>query len=165
MLLPLEMIKSEGNASRALRLSHGCGDLTEKQKEIVENLRGRLEKIRGFSKICENDGENVELEGFVNVIEEDDHAMEDVELSNNNGVPVKRTVAQNLPRVKKAVTFVENRNMCRLYDDSHELVLNEEGNLSGESDSSDGNGRGSETDYLQERKGVSKVIKNDEGTG
>ncbi|KAJ8775170.1 hypothetical protein K2173_020174 [Erythroxylum novogranatense] len=157
-------LKSTKNASRALRLSRGCGDLTEKQKEIVENLRGRLEKISGFSRVCENDGENVELEGFVNVIGEDDHEVEDVDLSNNNGVPVKRTVAQNQPRVKKAVTFVENRNVCRVYDDSHELVLNEEGSLSGESDSSDGNGGGSETDYLQETKGVSKVIEKDEET-
>ncbi|KAJ6734795.1 BAG DOMAIN CONTAINING PROTEIN EXPRESSED [Salix purpurea] len=70
-----------GNTSkaRALNAKNGygsCRDLTQSQKEIMEKLRKRVEKISGFSRVCENDQEDAELEGFQQFVDDDDRELD-----------------------------------------------------------------------------------------
>ncbi|KAM2858791.1 hypothetical protein COP2_024287 [Malus domestica] len=117
------------NKSRVLPAKCG-GDLGRDQREKIENLRDRIEKIRGFARVSENDEEDVELEGFQHVSDEDE---ENLRLRFKNGVLVKRQGLQ--PKVKKNVSFSENDNVYRVISNSDEPVSSGDG-----SDSSDDHG-------------------------
>ncbi|XP_050230200.1 BAG family molecular chaperone regulator 8, chloroplastic [Mercurialis annua] len=129
--------------NRALNSNNGNDDLSRNQKEIVEKLKERVEKIRGIYRACENVDEDVELEGFQQFIDDDedgdgdnDDDKESVKVSNvKNGILVKRSSGK--PRVKKFVSFDEDGNVCRVFSDTHESVLNGDGDFSDRSDSSD----------------------------
>ncbi|EEF36278.1 hypothetical protein RCOM_0524510 [Ricinus communis] len=124
--------------SRASNSNVGYEDLSRNQKEIVENLSERVEKIRGFSRVYENDEEDVELEGFQELID-DDEDEENIKVSKiRNGILVKSNGSK--PRVKKSVSFDEDGNVYRIFSDTHESVLNGDGSFTDGSDSSDDHG-------------------------
>ncbi|KAJ9147552.1 hypothetical protein P3X46_029702 [Hevea brasiliensis] len=133
--------------SRASNASIGYGDLSGYQKDIVEKLSDRVEKIRGFSRVCDNDEEDVELEGFQQFIndEEDDFVNPKFCPDGKHGGSKIRNVAlikNNVgkPRVKKTVSFAENGNVYRVFSDNHESALSRDGSFAEWSDSSDGHG-------------------------
>ncbi|KAF2313640.1 hypothetical protein GH714_012544 [Hevea brasiliensis] len=153
--------------SRASNASIGYGDLSGYQKEIVEKLSDRVEKIRGFSRVCDNDEEDVELEGFQQFIndEEDDFVNPKFCPDGKHGGSKIRNVAlikNNVgkPRVKKTVSFAENGNVYRVFSDNHESALSRDGSFAERSDSSDGHGETMDYNEIEERKGISKITEN-----
>ncbi|KAJ7974335.1 BAG family molecular chaperone regulator 8, chloroplastic-like [Quillaja saponaria] len=117
-------------------------DLGVDQKEMLENLRDRVERMCQISKISENVENGVELEGFHQVSDDDVvgggkpsgliSEKNGLSLIKNDGVLVKRQHLQ--PKVKKSVSFAENGNV---YGNTYELVSSEDGTCLDESVSSD----------------------------
>ncbi|KAB5516445.1 hypothetical protein DKX38_027093 [Salix brachista] len=157
-----------GNTSkaRALNAKNGygsCRDLTQSQKEIVEKLRKRVEKISGFSRVCENDQEDAELEGFQQFVDDDDRELDrKVSVNGKRGVLLKRRGGQ--PSVTKAVSFSENGNSYRVISDTDESVINGDGSSNDGSDNIDDHGEAVEIHFAEtgERKGFSKGAENDQ---
>ncbi|CAK7323018.1 unnamed protein product [Dovyalis caffra] len=157
-----------GNSNRARNLNAkngngGYGNLSENQKEIVEKLRKRVEKISGFSRVCENDQEDVELEGFQQFIVDDEGEVNrKVSVNRKHDILLKKRGGQ--PRVKKTVSFNENGNVYRVISDTDDSVLNGDGSFTDGSDSSDDSGEAVEGHFAEgeERKGFSKGAENDE---
>ncbi|XVE68268.1 hypothetical protein DITRI_Ditri09bG0053800 [Diplodiscus trichospermus] len=124
-------VLGNGGKARILRSNSG---------EIVEKLRERVEKLERFSSNEDRD-DDVELEGFHQVIGEEENPRFSitgkggvgVAQNRNGGVLVKRQGSQ--PRVKKTVSFAENGNMYRIINSG-----NGDGSLTDESVSSDDNG-------------------------
>jgi len=114
------------------------------QREMLEKLRARVENISGFSRVCQNDEEDVELEGFQHASDNDEENPRIVISRNTgqirNGVLVKRNEVQS--RVKKSVSFAENGNMFRVFSNSHdhEPISSGDGTCLDESISSDDQG-------------------------
>ncbi|KAL5807896.1 hypothetical protein ACOSQ3_028587 [Xanthoceras sorbifolium] len=124
-------VKIVGTGKNRTRVfGSNCGDLGKDQSEIMENLRDRIEKIHGFSRVFKGEDEDVELEGFHQPIdgggdddddeEEEEEEEENPRVSRNrNGVLLKRhgvgRLAQAPPRVKKSVSFAENGNVIRVF--------------------------------------------------
>ncbi|KAG5226988.1 BAG family molecular chaperone regulator [Salix suchowensis] len=157
-----------GNTSKARALNakngHGsCRDLTQSQKEIMEKLRKRVEKISGFSRVCENDQEDAELEGFQQFVDDDDRELDrKVSVDGKRGVLLKRRGGQ--PSVTKAVSFSENGNSYRVISDTDESVINGDGSSNDGSDNIDDQGEAVEIHFAEtgERKGFSKGAENDQ---
>lgn len=157
-----------GNTSkaRALNAKNGygsCRDLTQSQKEIMEKLRKRVEKISGFSRVCENDQEDAELEGFQQFVDDDDRELDrKVSVDGKRGVLLKRRGGQ--PSVTKAVSFSENGNSYRVISDTDESVINGDGSSNDGSDNIDDQGEAVEIHFAEtgERKGFSKGAENDQ---
>ncbi|XP_065855743.1 BAG family molecular chaperone regulator 8, chloroplastic [Euphorbia lathyris] len=159
------------NTSRALNSN---GHFSVPQKELVEKLSERVEKIRGFSRVFDNDEEDVELEGFQEFIDDDDNDEEEkpeyhrvlVDGKHNNskiknGVLVKNTDGK--PRVKKTVSFADNEDLCRIFSDPPEPVSNGDGSVSDGSNSIDDHVEHMDYNEIEEqRKGTSDNAKNDE---
>lgn len=119
-----------GDKSRAL-LGSKCGNLDVDQRAIIGKLRDRVEKIRGFARVSDNDDEHVELEGFQH-FSNDDEEEECAQVVINgksgrirNGVLMKRHEVQ--PRVKKTVSFLEDGNLFKVSTNTRESVLNGDG--------------------------------------
>jgi hypothetical protein len=112
------------------------------QREMLEKLRARVENISGFSRVSQNDVEDVELEGFQQANDNDEESPRIVISRNTgqirNGFLVKRNSVQ--PRVKKSVSFAENGNMYRVFSNSHEPISSGDGTCLDESVSSDDQG-------------------------
>ncbi|GAV65708.1 BAG domain-containing protein [Cephalotus follicularis] len=110
---------SNSNKSRVLR-SSDCENLRKARREVMEELSDRVEKISGFSRVLENDEENIELERFHQVIDDDDEQPNPRETFNEksgasnirSGILVKRHGGQ--ARVKKNVRFADNGNVIWL---------------------------------------------------
>ncbi|WCJ25629.1 BAG family molecular chaperone regulator 8 chloroplastic [Euphorbia peplus] len=150
------------------RALNSNGHLSVPQKELVKKLSERVEKIRGFSRVFDNDEEDVELEGFQELIDDDEEEEEyqtvlidrkHINSKSKNGVLVKSTCGK--PRLKKSVSFAENGDLCRIFSDPPEPVLNGDGSLSDESDYEDDEEHGDHIE-TEERKGMSEDAKNDE---
>ncbi|KAM7280578.1 hypothetical protein ACFE04_007712 [Oxalis oulophora] len=118
-------------------------DLGGKRRQVIENLRDRVQKINEFSRAFDNDEESVELEGFHQVIcdDEDQNTFDsgnDKGGSRNvrNGIVAKKHGGQG--QVKKSVSFAKNGNVYKIFastnSDSSEELLEEE-KLSNEDDS------------------------------
>uniref|UniRef100_A0A2P2JEW7 Uncharacterized protein n=1 Tax=Rhizophora mucronata TaxID=61149 RepID=A0A2P2JEW7_RHIMU len=97
----------------------------------------------------------MEYEGFQHAIEEEDDEEECFELhadgrkkfsNTRNGVLVNRIVGK--PRVKKTVSFAENGNVYRVFDDTNDSTDG--------SDSSDGHGECTQNHNVQKSKGNSE---------
>lgn len=161
-------VRALGNTNKARAMNAkkgygGCRDLTESQREIVDKLRKRVEKISGFSRACENDHEDVELEGFQQFVDDvDGERNRKVSVDGKRGVSLKQRVGQ--PRVKKTVSFAENGNSYRVISDTDESVLNGDGSSNDGSDYSDDHGEAVEIHFAEtgERKGFSKGAENDQ---
>ncbi|KAE8021773.1 hypothetical protein FH972_007637 [Carpinus fangiana] len=112
------------------------------QREMLEKLRARLENISGFSRVSQNDVEDVELEGFQQANDNDEESPRIVISRNTgqirNGFLVNRNSVQ--PRVKKSVSFAENGNMYRVFSNSREPISSGDGTCLDESVSSDDQG-------------------------
>ncbi|KAJ6860858.1 BAG family molecular chaperone regulator 8 [Populus alba x Populus x berolinensis] len=161
-------VRALGNTNKARALNAkngygGCRDLTESQREIVDKLRKRVEKISGFSRACENDQEDVELEGFQQFVDDVDGELNrKVSVDGKRGVSLKQRVGH--PRVKKTVSFAENGNSYRVISDTDESVLNGDGSSNDGSDYSDDHGEAVEIHFAEtgDRKGFSKGAENDQ---
>lgn len=160
-----------GDKSRVV-LSKRKSDLDGDQRETVGKLRERVEKIRAYARVSPNDNEDVELEGFQHVSDDDEDDKEEespiivVSEKNGriiNGVLVKRPVDQS--KVKKSVTFAENKNVLKIFSNSNEPVPNEDGTNS--SNSSDDHGEIAENlcDEVEEIKGFSLGTEEDDEEG
>ncbi|KAF5480223.1 hypothetical protein F2P56_000988 [Juglans regia] len=82
--------------------------------EMIDKLRARVEKISGLSRVFQNDEEDVEFEGFKQASDDDEENFPRVVIGGKNGqirsgFLVERNGIQ--PRVKKSVSFAENRNV------------------------------------------------------
>ncbi|KAI8020409.1 hypothetical protein LOK49_LG04G03432 [Camellia lanceoleosa] len=100
------------------------------ERVLVEKLRGRVEKIHGFSRVSEDDydeeEEGIELENpriFINGNVCASH--------NREGGLVKRQGGVQ-PKVKKNVSFADNGNVSRVFLSTHEPIS------TGDTNSSDG---------------------------
>uniref|UniRef100_A0A5B7BL47 BAG family molecular chaperone regulator 8, chloroplastic n=1 Tax=Davidia involucrata TaxID=16924 RepID=A0A5B7BL47_DAVIN len=121
-----------GNKSRVLYSGHRmgnaeCGDLDGYERNLMEKLRGRVEKIHGLSRVSEDDDD------------EGDLGLEKPSISNNgrfgfsqnrNGGLVKRSGGVQA-KVKKRVSFAEDGDVSR---STHEPIS------SGDVNGSDGSG-------------------------
>lgn len=130
-----------GDKSRA-HLGSKCGNSVGDHRAIIGKLRDRVEKIRGFARVSDNDEEHVELEGFQhfsNDDEEEEYPRVVINGKNGrirNGVLVKRHGAQ--PRVKKSVSFAEeDGNVFKVSSNTHESFSNGDGTCLDDSGSSD----------------------------
>lgn len=125
-----------GNSSKAriLRLNSG---------EIMEKLRDRVGKLERFSINEEEDDDDVELEGFHQVIDDGENPRisitrkggDCVTQNRNGGVLVKRQGSQ--PSVKKTVSFSENGNVYRIISRGNEVSSSGDGSLTDETVLSD----------------------------
>lgn len=135
-------VKSVGGRSKAK-------DLWD-QREVVNNLRTRVERVRELSRVLENDaGEDVELEGF--------HDFGDGEVGNGR---VSRASGKR-HGVKKVVSFAEGGNVYRIISSN-----SDEASSSGDDREGIAGGEVLE-DFLahnevEEMKGSSYVAKNDD---
>ncbi|XP_057952947.1 BAG family molecular chaperone regulator 8, chloroplastic [Malania oleifera] len=89
-----------------------------KSRVLVEKLREPSKQIRGFSRVCENDDEDVELEGFHHA--SDDEENPGVVVNRTHGTLVKRSRLQ--AKVKKTVSFAENGDLCRVLTSTYEPI-------------------------------------------
>ncbi|XVF60646.1 hypothetical protein PTKIN_Ptkin08bG0064900 [Pterospermum kingtungense] len=128
-------VKVLGNGSKARILRSNSG-------EVMEMLRDRVEKLERFSGNEVRDDDDVELEGFHQVIGEEDNSRisitrkgGDCATKNRNGALVNRQGSQ--PRVKKTVSFAENGNEYRIISSGNEVGSSGDGSLTDESVSSD----------------------------
>lgn len=133
-------VDNSGNKSRVLGTNYDGG-----RREIIEKLRGRVEKIRGFSWVSRNeDGEeDAEIEGFHQVMSDDEENPR-ISISgksglakNGNRVPVKGHGGPS--GVKKSVSFAENENMYRVFCNASSGDDNSTNSING-SDLSDDHG-------------------------
>ncbi|KAF5725393.1 BAG family molecular chaperone regulator 8 chloroplastic [Tripterygium wilfordii] len=126
----------KGTKSRNLRNSNSTNIQADK-KEIIDNLRERIEKIHNFTRVCENDEEEVEFEGFHQVINEDDDDHDNKSSSRStingksgipktrNGILIPRNGSQL--RVRKSVSFAVNGSLSRVFGNAREPVSGGEG--------------------------------------
>ncbi|XP_027352403.1 BAG family molecular chaperone regulator 8, chloroplastic [Abrus precatorius] len=90
----------------------------DEKRKLLQNLRGRVEKLSRLCKVSANDDECSEHEekGF----HDDDHVVKGVLIGRRDGVSPKKNGVfahrQGIqPRVKKNVRFAENENVCEVY--------------------------------------------------
>ncbi|KAK4776913.1 hypothetical protein SAY86_005601 [Trapa natans] len=96
----VQVAANRSNKSKILR----------EQKELVDKLKDRVERIRGLSRVLGiKEEEDVELEGFQNF--SDDGEEKDTRLVHRIGLQV---AGSRTPRVKKRVSFADNRNVCQV---------------------------------------------------
>ncbi|KAK2663329.1 hypothetical protein Ddye_001903, partial [Dipteronia dyeriana] len=152
-------VGTSNNKTRAFGSNYG--DVGRDQSQIMENLRDRIEKINRFSRVSKGEDEDVELEGFHQLTDDDDGEEVLVE---------RHGVAQ--PRVKKSVSFAENGNVIRVfgndYNNSSEPSSSEEDgqvveNLCSEVEAIKGSSKGSEDgeeDYLEGSEAQYEIVGN-----
>ncbi|XP_061365966.1 BAG family molecular chaperone regulator 8, chloroplastic [Gastrolobium bilobum] len=128
-------VKAAKNARSVQKVHKPRNSGDEEKRKLLQNLRGRVEKISRLFKVSANDEEDSEPEeginhddGITNVL----IGRRDEVSLNKNGVFVQRQGVQ--PRVKKSVRFAENGNICEVYNSS-----TCEPDLSGNVTCSDGN--------------------------
>lgn len=136
-------VKSVGGRSKA----KGLRD----QREVVKNLRTRVERVHELSRALENDaGKDVELEGF--------HDFGDGEVDDGR---VNRVLSGKRHGVKKVVSFAEDGNVYRIISSN-----SDEASLSG--DDRDGSGGGEVLEdfrahnEVEEMKGSSYVAEEED---
>ncbi|KAJ4841148.1 hypothetical protein Tsubulata_016907 [Turnera subulata] len=168
----VRLVGNSGNKFGTLKGSNGFGDSSGNQREIVEKLRERVERISGFSRVCENDQEDAELEGFQQLIDDAEGEIENnikvcVDETNGfsktrNGVLVKRSGAQ--PKVKKSVSFAENGNVYRVISSTPDSYVNEDLIITNDSDSGEDIGEVLENpfDETEAKKGIYLATGSDE---
>ncbi|TKY65116.1 BAG family molecular chaperone regulator 8 [Spatholobus suberectus] len=85
----------------------------DEKRKLLQNLRGRVERLSKLCKVSANDEEDSEPEGIhdgvANVLIGGRNEMS----PNKNGVFLHRQGVQ--PRVKKSVRFAENGNVCEVF--------------------------------------------------
>ncbi|KAK3212475.1 hypothetical protein Dsin_017181 [Dipteronia sinensis] len=112
----VRIVGASNNKTRAFGSNYG--DVGRDQSEIMENLRDRIEKINRFFRVSKGEDEDVELEGFHQLTDDDEEEENPRVSRNRNGVLVERHgVAQ--PRVKKSVSFAENGNVIKVFGNDY----------------------------------------------
>ncbi|XP_022957676.1 BAG family molecular chaperone regulator 8, chloroplastic [Cucurbita moschata] len=127
--LPLKTKKNTRlgqNVSKS-RVSNPKLKNSENQKETIEKLKSRIEKICERSKIFENDGRDLDLKRFHHVHDDDEEEEDEsprIHVKNSD-----QTGDQNLgkgheiqPRVKKSVRFAENGSLFRVLDEDYGVL-------------------------------------------
>ncbi|CAK9326415.1 unnamed protein product [Citrullus colocynthis] len=114
--LPLKAIKNlrlGQNVSKSRVSSNPKHKSYENQKQTIEELKSRVEKICERSRIFENDGKDLNLKKFHHVDDDDDEEEEEeaprIIIKENNQTRNRNQILQ--PRVKKSVSFAENGNL------------------------------------------------------
>ncbi|KAK4271939.1 hypothetical protein QN277_020557 [Acacia crassicarpa] len=119
--------------SRVLHSKHG--DLGHDQRKQLENLRGRVERISRLCKLSANEEEDVNSEGILHFMDDNDDDDADPNIvirrrkgvaPTNNGVFVHRQEVQHQPKVKKSVSFAESGNVSKIYSNTYEPALSED---------------------------------------
>lgn len=110
-VLYVRAAKTERSGKKVYR-PRNSGD--DEKRKLLENLRGRVEKLSKLCKVSANDEEDSESEegihdGVTNVLIGGRNEV----FPNKNGVFLHRQGVQR--RVKKSVKFAENRNICEVY--------------------------------------------------
>ncbi|ESR44464.1 hypothetical protein CICLE_v10011685mg [Citrus x clementina] len=146
-------VRFVGNSIKPRNFRTNGGYLSGDQAEVMSKVRDRIEKIHAFSRVIKSEDEDVELESFHEVIDDDDEEENPRVYRSKNGVLVKRYVVAQ-PKVKKNVTFAENGNVYRFIDNgngkSNGSISSGDGTLTDESASSDGNGQGIEVKEIND---------------
>lgn len=116
----------------------------ENQKETIEKLKSRVEKICERSRIFEHDGKDLNHKRFHHVGDEDDEEEEAEEspriIIKDNSQTRNRNFAnghQIQTRVKKSVRFAENGSLSRVLGSNSNSSHEDYGDLDEERDSSD----------------------------
>ncbi|KAF7803050.1 BAG family molecular chaperone regulator 8, chloroplastic [Senna tora] len=107
------------NKPRVLNPKHG--NLGHDQRKVLENLKGRVEKISQLCKLSANDEEQALSERILLVANDDDDDDDDdggpsIVISRKNGVPTTKIQ----PKVKKSVSFAESGNVSKIYCNTYE---------------------------------------------
>lgn len=130
------------NKSRVLNSKNR--NLAHDQRKLLENLRGRVEKISRLCKLSANDEENAKSEGILHVSDDDDDGDPRIVISRRNGVPstkngvfVQTQEVQLQPKVKKSVSFSDSGNVSKIYSNTYEPILSEDVTCMDGSSSSD----------------------------
>ncbi|KAF5748943.1 BAG family molecular chaperone regulator 8 chloroplastic [Tripterygium wilfordii] len=140
------------------------------KKEMIDNLRERIVKIRDFTRVFENDEEEVEFEGFQQVIDEedDDHDNENSRptINGKSGIPKTRNGILilrngNQSSMKKSVSFAENGSLSRVFGNACKTVSSGVGISTGGRVSSDDHEEAAENEY-EDSKGLSKDAEGNE---
>ncbi|KAF4376000.1 hypothetical protein F8388_010166 [Cannabis sativa] len=148
------------------KVNVGKNGLDRDQREVIRKLRERVEKIRGYTMVPQDDDEYVEFEGFQHVSDEDNEAENPIVVISGKKGPIRNGVLANRsgdqPRVKKSVSFAENDNLFKVFSNSNEASSNEEDSTS--TNSSDGHGDDGENNGadVEELKGFSLGTEDDE---
>ncbi|KAA8547928.1 hypothetical protein F0562_004357 [Nyssa sinensis] len=111
-----------GNKSRVLYSGHRmgnaeCGDLDGDERNLMEKLRGRVEKLQGLSRVLEDDDEG-------------DVGLENPNIPNNGRFGFSQNRSGGLversggvqAKVKKSVSFADNGDVSRVFRSSHEPI-------------------------------------------
>lgn len=146
-------VRFVGNSIKPRNFRTNGGYLSGDQAEVMSKVRDRIEKIHGFSRVIKSEDEDVELESFHEVIDDEEEEENPRVYRSKNGVLVKRYVVAQ-PKVKKNVTFAENGNVYRFIDNgngkSNGSISSGDGTLTDESASSDDNGQGVEVKEIKD---------------
>lgn len=150
----LRLVKATKNArfgqniDKSRVLNSKRGDLGHDQRKLLENLRGRVERISRLCKLSENEEEDVKSGGILLVIgdngDDDDDADPSIVIRRrkgvaptNNGAFVRRPEVQHQPKAKKSVSFPESGNVSKIYINNYEPALSEDATCLDGSSSSD----------------------------
>ncbi|XP_028796587.1 LOW QUALITY PROTEIN: BAG family molecular chaperone regulator 8, chloroplastic [Neltuma alba] len=150
----LRLVKATKNArfgqnldkSRVLNSKHGV--LGRDQRRLLENLRGRVDRISRLCKLSAKEEGDVKSEGSLHIIDDTTMMMIDDDPSivirrrtgaspTNNGVFVQRQEIQRQPRTKKSVSFAESGSVSKIYSNTCEPALSEDATCLDGSSSSD----------------------------
>ncbi|XP_062106545.1 BAG family molecular chaperone regulator 8, chloroplastic isoform X2 [Humulus lupulus] len=157
---------SRNNDPSKVNLSKNGFNLDGDQREVIRKLRERVEKIRGYTMVPQDDDEFVEFEGFQHVSDEDNEAENPIVVISGKKAPIRNGVLANRsgdqPKVKKSVSFAENGNLFKVFSNSNEASSNEGDSTS--TNSSDGHEEDGENNGadVEELKGFSLGTEDDE---
>lgn len=84
------------------------------QKETIDKLKSRVEKICERSRIFEDDGKDMNLRRFHHVGGDGDEEEEEEESPSRTRSRILAKGHRSQPRVKKSVSFAENGNLFRV---------------------------------------------------
>ncbi|XP_054803010.1 BAG family molecular chaperone regulator 8, chloroplastic [Prosopis cineraria] len=111
------------------RVLNKPGNFGHDQGKLLENLRGRVERISRLCKLSANE-EDVKSEEILHVIDDnDDDADPSIVFrrrkgtQTNNGVFVQRQEVQHKPKAKKSVSFAESGNFSKINSNNYEPAL------------------------------------------
>lgn len=154
-----------GNSSKSRVLKPSCVELGRDQADAINKLRDRIENIHGFSRIIKSEDEDVELEGFHQLINDEEEENHRVSRIKNGGLMKKQVLAQ--PRVKKSVTFAENGNVYAVFGNGNSSgsISSGDGSLTDESVSGDDSGQGTEVEEIRGLPNETEDEENEEENG
>ncbi|KAJ1421465.1 BAG family molecular chaperone regulator 8, chloroplastic [Sesbania bispinosa] len=112
-------VKAAKNPRSGQKVHRPRSSVDDEKRKLMQNLRGRVEKISRLCKVYANAEEDLEHEEDILDHDHDDGVTNvligrrDEVSPNKTGVFVQRQGIQ--PRVKKSVRFAENGDICEVY--------------------------------------------------